>query len=149
MKPGSEASAIGGATDAGLEHAAGTRADPRLDAHVVRPTRLVEAAHERGLDAYHRARAELDRVAGDAGAGDRLVEADRAVQERGQPRVIEERVGGEGLLQTRDAERVERDQAVRVGEVVTPVGVDLDGDGRTDLGPHRGRDARRRDLGRS
>ena len=108
MKPGSDASAISAARPTPVSSMPPARArDTRVDAHVVRAPRVVEPADEPGLDAHDRARAELDRVARDPCARDRLVEADRRVQPRREPRVVEQRVGRERLLEARDVERVE------------------------------------------
>ena len=98
---------------------------PVAHAHVVRRARVVEAADEPALDAHDLARVELDRVARDARARDRLVEADRRLQPRREPRVIDERVGRERLLEARDVERVERGEMVGIGECVAAVRVDL------------------------
>ena len=125
------------ASEPGLEHPAAPRGDTVIAAHVVDARRFEVAADAAGLDAHDRARAELDRLARDARRGDRLVEADRRLDQPRQPGVADEVVVGERLLDEQQVERVERAEVGGVGERVRAVRVDLEGD-VTEAVPERG-----------
>ena len=118
-----------GATDTGLEHAARARARRRRRrtrracarasaSPPTSPALMLTTVHAPSSIASRAIRA----------LGDRLVEADRRAQPGREPRVVEERVGRERLLEARDVERVERREVVGVGERVAPVRVDLQHD---------------------
>ena len=133
VNPRSDASAnVGGAAEAGLEHAAAPHRDAAGDAQIVDPDRFGQAPDPTSLDVDDRAGAGVERRARGGGGGDRLVEADRRAQPAGQLGVAGDVVLGQGLFDQEEVEIVEPGEMVCVVEGVRGVGVDL----QEDVGTH-------------
>ena len=100
---GTYAAVSGGPADTCLQHSAAPHGDAMGRAHVVNAAGLEVATHARGLDVHDGARAEANGALRDGCGHDRLVEAHRRAEERGQLRVADEVVVREWLLDQQQA----------------------------------------------
>ena len=90
--------------------------------------RLAQAPHAADLDVDDPAGAQVEGLARVVGRVNALVEADRRLQGRLEPGVVDDVVVRQGLFDQEEVEVVERLERGQVIERIRRVGVDLQGD---------------------